>query len=164
MSKKKNGLAEFLERFGLVIFAILIFSILGSTVVILLSLFLFLIPNPKLRINLFVGLLCVNIICSFILMFNPFGFEIVNSLELWATSISPNGLKNVEMFPDDEFEKLSDYSEWARESILGLSYLLNVYLCELGILSYDRWGVFIVTDLIGGFLYFLMPSLLYDNK
>ena len=25
-------------------------------------------------------------------MFNPFGFEIVNSLELWATSISPDGL------------------------------------------------------------------------
>tara|TARA_B100000963_G_scaffold204334_1_gene177936 strand:- start:341 stop:835 length:495 start_codon:yes stop_codon:yes gene_type:complete len=164
MEKKKKGLAEFLETWGMLILVLLIFSILGSTVVILLSLFLFLIPSSKLRINLFVGLLFVNLICSFILMFNPFDFEIVNSLEFWATSISPDGLKNAEMFPDYEYNQLTDYSEWARESVLGLSYLLNAYLCELGFLSLDNWGVFIVTDLIGGFLYLYMPSLLYGNE
>ena len=164
MTKKKNGLAEFLENFGILILGLLIFSILGSTVVIILSLFLFFIPNSKLRINLFVGLLLVNLICSFILMFNPFDFEIVNSLEFWITSISPDGLKNAEMFPDDEFNQLTDYSEWARSGILGLSNLLNAYLCELGILSLDKWGIFFVTDLIGGFLYLYMPSLLYGNE
>ena len=73
----------------MLILILLVLSFLGSTIVILLSLFLFLIPNHKLRLNAFVGLIIINVICTFFLTFHPFDIVFLEEIIIWGNTIDP---------------------------------------------------------------------------
>ena len=148
--KKESAFARFLESFGMLILILLVLSILGSTVVILLSLFLFLIPSHKLRLNAFVGLIITNVICTFFLTFHPFDIVFLEEIIIWANTIDP------------------EYNEMVvgnmSQGRLGLTDILSLYLFENGVIEGGKLGLFIVTDFICFILYFFIPYLLAPNE
>ena len=89
MTKKKNFIQELFETLGILIIIILCVSGLGSTVVILLSLFLFLLPNKKTRLNIFIFLIISNLIINLLLLFIPLDFGFINDLILWYSKSAP---------------------------------------------------------------------------
>ena len=148
--KKESAFARFLESFGMLILILLVLSILGSTVVMLLSLFLFLIPNHKLRLNAFVGLIITNVICTFFLTFHPFDIVFLEEIIIWANTIDPEYNKMV----------VGNMSQGR----LGLTDILSLYLFENGVIEGSKLGLFIVTDFICFILYFFIPYLLAPNE
>ena len=47
------------------------------------------IPNHKLRLNAFVGLIITNVICTFFLTFHPFDIVFLEEIIIWANTIDP---------------------------------------------------------------------------
>ena len=160
--KEESAFARFLKSFGMLILILLVLSILGSTVVILLSLFLFFIPNHKLRLNAFVGLITINVICTFFLFFHPFDIVFLEDIIIWANTIDPEytGGLGEKVYSD----MIGDYYTETPGGRLGLTDIFSLYLFENGILGNSKLSLFIVTDFICFILYFFIPYLLAPNE
>ena len=165
MTKKKNFIEKLFESFGILILIILLLAGVGSTVVILLSLFLFLIPNKKTRLNIFIFLIISNVITNVLLISNPFDFGFINDLILWYSKSAPapldESISTLDYYIQKGYEipiHPSQLSEIYLEEPLGLTAILNAYLVNLGYVSLDNFGIFIVFDLVFLFIYFYFGS------
>tara|TARA_B110001450_G_scaffold110862_1_gene104676 strand:- start:551 stop:1063 length:513 start_codon:yes stop_codon:yes gene_type:complete len=170
MTKKKNFIEELFETLGILIIIILCVSGLGSTVVILLSLFLFLIPNKKTRLNIFAFLIISNLIINLLLLFIPLDFGFINDLILWYSKSAPapldESISTLDYYIQKGYEipiHPSQLSDIYLEEPLGITAILNAYLVNLGYVSLDNFGIFIVFDLVFFFLYFYFGSWLINE-
>ena len=160
--KKESAFARFLESFGILILIVFIFAIVGSTMVILLSLFLFFIPNHKLRLNAFIGLMIVNLMCSIFLLFHPFDIVFLEDIILWANTIDPEytGGWGEEVYSP----VLDSYYIETLGGRMGLTDIFFLFLFENGVIDSSKLSFFLVTDFFCFLLYFFIPSQLAPNE
>lgn len=162
---KKNPIIEFLYSAWYVLLFVLAFASLGSAIICFVGLFLFLIPDKNKRLNLFLGLIFVNILINIVLIFNPLDFQWIDSLNLWYTRQDPEVIEWVyegygtALTPED----ITNFPEFLyHDGILGLSLLSSAYLYSKGIL--DSFSIGIVWDIIGFFGYFQLIIWLGGNE
>ena len=159
---EKSAFAMFLENFGLLILIAFVFSILGSTMVILFSLFFFFIPSNKLRLNAFVGLIIINLICSFFLLFHPFDIVFLEDIIIWANTIDPEYTGGL---GEEVYSSILDsYYIETPGGRLGLTDIFSLYLFENGVIDSSKLSLFFATDFICFILYFFTPYLLAPNE
>lgn len=138
----------------------------GSVVILLLSLFLFLIPEKELRVKLYFSLIAFNIIFTILVFFNPLDFGFIGDIQLWYHLSEPfDGYASLrEFYIQGGYNVPSDISYFNGDykAPLGLTAILNIALYNIGLIK--SHSVLVLFDLLGFFGYFKMYLLLSNEE